>query len=176
MQNILVTGGAGFIGCNFVRLLLAKYPDYRVTVYDKLTYAGRLENLQDVTAKYADRYTFVQGDICDAAQVEAAVKQQQIDTIVNFAAESHVDRSIMNRMRLSKRMSMAPMFYWKRRANSAICAITKSPQTRFMAIFTVTTAASKPIAWPRAVPMPPAKPAGITLSMPISSRTTCPSP
>ncbi|CAN5556490.1 dTDP-glucose 4,6-dehydratase [soil metagenome] len=96
MQNILVTGGAGFIGCNFVRLMLEKYADYKITVYDKLTYAGRLENLQDVAAQYPARYAFAQGDICDAAQVEQVVKEHAIDTIVNFAAESHVDRSIMN--------------------------------------------------------------------------------
>ncbi len=96
MQNILVTGGAGFIGCNFVRLMLAKYPDYKIIVYDKLTYAGRLENLEDVAAQYPARYAFAQGDICDATQVEQVVKDYAIDTIVNFAAESHVDRSIMN--------------------------------------------------------------------------------
>lgn len=96
MQNILVAGGAGFIGCNFVRLLLEKYSDYRVVVYDKLTYAGRLENLQDVAARYGERYHFVQGDICDAALVEATIRQQNIDTIINFAAETHVDRSILD--------------------------------------------------------------------------------
>lgn len=96
MKNILVTGGAGFIGCNFVRLLLEKHPDYRVVVYDKLTYAGRLENLQDVAEKHADRYAFVQGDICDADLVESTIREHDIDTIVNFAAESHVDRSILD--------------------------------------------------------------------------------
>lgn len=96
MQNLLVTGGAGFIGCNFVRLLLAKYPDYRVIVYDKLTYAGRLENLQDVAGQYGERYAFVQGDICDAARVEETIQRYDVDTIVNFAAESHVDRSILD--------------------------------------------------------------------------------
>ncbi len=96
MKNILVTGGAGFIGCNFVRYLLDKHPDYRVVVYDKLTYAGRLENLQDVAQAHPDRYHFVQGDICDAALVEQTVQEHDIDTIVNFAAESHVDRSILD--------------------------------------------------------------------------------
>ena len=96
MQQILVAGGAGFIGCNFVRLLLEKYPDYRVTVYDKLTYAGRLENLQDVAERYGDRYHFVQGDICDVARVEETLRTHDIDTIVNFAAETHVDRSILD--------------------------------------------------------------------------------
>lgn len=96
MQKILISGGAGFIGCNFVRLLLEKYSDYHVVVYDKLTYAGRLENLQDVAARHADRYVFVQGDICDAATVETTIRAHNIDTIINFAAETHVDRSILD--------------------------------------------------------------------------------
>ena len=66
MQRLLVTGGAGFIGSNFVRYMLEKYPDYFIVAYDKLTYAGRLENLQDVAENYADRYAFVKGDICDS--------------------------------------------------------------------------------------------------------------
>ena len=96
MNTILVTGGAGFIGSNFVRYMLERYSSYRIVVFDKLTYAGRLENLQDVSERFAGRYSFVQGDICDAASVEDAVQQHDVDTIVNFAAESHVDRSIMN--------------------------------------------------------------------------------
>lgn len=95
MKNILVTGGAGFIGCNFVRFLLSNHSDYHVIVYDKLTYAGRRENLQDVAEGQPDRYAFVQGDICDAATVEKTIREYDIDTIVNFAAESHVDRSIL---------------------------------------------------------------------------------
>jgi dTDP-glucose 4,6-dehydratase len=90
----MVTGGAGFIGSNFVHYLLGKYPDYRVLVYDKLTYAGNPDNLLDV--KDDPRYAFVRGDICDADAVAAAIEQHKIDTIVNFAAETHVDRSIMN--------------------------------------------------------------------------------
>jgi dTDP-glucose 4,6-dehydratase len=96
MQKLLITGGAGFIGCNFVRHLLQKYPAYQVVVYDKLTYAGRLENLQGVADAYPDRYHFVQGDICDADTVEDTIRQYEIDAIVNFAAESHVDRSILD--------------------------------------------------------------------------------
>ncbi|NJN82501.1 MAG: dTDP-glucose 4,6-dehydratase [Caldilineaceae bacterium] len=96
MKNLLITGGAGFIGCNYVRYILAHHPDYSVTVYDKLTYAGRLENLHAVAADYPDRYRFVQGDICDVAAVDDAIKAHEIDTIVNFAAETHVDRSILN--------------------------------------------------------------------------------
>ncbi|MCB0130399.1 MAG: GDP-mannose 4,6-dehydratase, partial [Caldilineaceae bacterium] len=60
MQNILVTGGAGFIGCNFVRLMLAQYHDYKIVVFDKLTYAGRLENLHGLAEQYGDRYAFMQ--------------------------------------------------------------------------------------------------------------------
>jgi dTDP-glucose 4,6-dehydratase len=93
MQNILITGGAGFIGSNFVRHILNKYPDYRVVVYDKLTYAGNLDNLRDVADD--PRYTFVRGDICDAEKVDTVMGEHEIDAIVNFAAETHVDRSLM---------------------------------------------------------------------------------
>ena len=96
MKTLLVSGGAGFIGSNFTRYLLQTYPDLRVVVYDKLTYAGRLENLQDVAADFAGRYAFVRGDIADRALVEATVAQHGVDTIVNFAAETHVDRSILD--------------------------------------------------------------------------------
>ncbi len=94
MKNLMVTGGAGFIGSNFVLYMLGKYDDYNIIVYDKLTYAGNLDNLLDVADD--PRYTFVQGDICDAVMVEDTLQQYNIDTIVNFAAETHVDRSIMN--------------------------------------------------------------------------------
>lgn len=95
MRNLMVTGGAGFIGSNFTRYMLSKYPDYRIVVFDKLTYAGNLDNLKDVAEKWADRYTFVQGDICDAAKVREALGTHAVDAILNFAAETHVDRSLM---------------------------------------------------------------------------------
>jgi len=94
MKNILVTGGAGFIGANFTHYLLRHHPDYQVVVYDKLTYAGNLNNLKPVEAN--PHFAFVKGDIADWAAVEQAVKAHQIDTIVNFAAETHVDRSILD--------------------------------------------------------------------------------
>jgi dTDP-glucose 4,6-dehydratase len=94
VKNILIAGGAGFIGSNFVIYLRRHYPDYRIVVYDKLTYAGNLENLLEVSDD--PDYHFIRGDICDKAAVETAISDYQIDTIVNFAAESHVDRSIMN--------------------------------------------------------------------------------
>ncbi len=93
MQRLLVTGGAGFIGANFVHHMLNKYPDYHITVLDKLTYAGNLDNLRAVWDN--PRFTFVKGDICDRETVERVVREQGIDTIVNFAAETHVDRSIL---------------------------------------------------------------------------------
>ena len=93
MKNILVTGGAGFIGSNFVRYFMSAHPEVRVVNFDKLTYAGNLENLEDVGKR--PLYQFVRGDICDVAAVDDAFKRFSIDTVVHFAAESHVDRSIM---------------------------------------------------------------------------------
>jgi len=90
----LVTGGAGFMGSNFVRYILGKYKDVTVLVYDKLTYAGRLENLHDVLKDR--RLKFVRADICDMETLSKVVKEFQPDVIVNFAAETHVDRSINN--------------------------------------------------------------------------------
>ncbi len=89
-MRLVVTGGAGFIGSNFVRFMLRRYDDLEVVNLDKLTYAGNLENLRDIEDDA--RYTFVKGDICDAAAVRGAL--QGADAVVNFAAETHVDRSI----------------------------------------------------------------------------------
>jgi dTDP-glucose 4,6-dehydratase len=94
MKNILVSGGAGFIGSNFVLYMLEKYPDYHIVVFDKLTYAGNLDNLLEVSDE--PRYRFVRGDICDSKAVEAALRDFSIDAIINFAAETHVDRSIID--------------------------------------------------------------------------------
>ncbi|HJW84318.1 MAG TPA: dTDP-glucose 4,6-dehydratase [Anaerolineae bacterium] len=95
MKNVMVTGGAGFIGSNYVRYVLERHPAYRIVVYDKLTYAGNLDNLLDIAERISDRYTFVRGDICDAANVTKTIREHQIDTLINFAAETHVDRSLM---------------------------------------------------------------------------------
>jgi dTDP-glucose 4,6-dehydratase len=91
-KTILVTGGAGFIGSNFIRHILNKYPDYKITNLDKLTYCGNLESLKDLQDN--PNYQFVRGDICDSKIVEEVVKG--CDCIVNFAAESFVDKSIVN--------------------------------------------------------------------------------
>ena len=92
MRNILVTGGAGFIGSHLVRLLVNKYPDYHIVNMDVLTYAGNLENLKDI--EYKENYTFVKCDICDVEKVNQVFKKYQIDSVIHLAAESHVDRSI----------------------------------------------------------------------------------
>ncbi|MFQ3567126.1 MAG: dTDP-glucose 4,6-dehydratase [Aggregatilineales bacterium] len=94
MKNILVTGGAGFIGSAFARYMIERYPDYHIVVFDKLTYAGNLDNLLPISDE--PRYHFERGDIADRAAVRRVLEAYKIDTIVNFAAESHVDRSILS--------------------------------------------------------------------------------
>jgi len=91
-MKLLVTGGAGFIGSNFIRYMLRAHPDYRIINLDSLTYAGNLNNLKDCDS--SPRYTFVRGDICDSPLVNSVIEEHLIDTVVHFAAESHVDRSI----------------------------------------------------------------------------------
>ena len=92
MKTYLVTGGAGFIGSNFILYMMKKHKDVRIINVDKLTYAGNLENLKSVDQD--PRYRFVQADICDAKAIEAVFESEPVDYLVNFAAESHVDRSI----------------------------------------------------------------------------------
>ena len=92
MKKLLVTGAAGFIGSNFVHYWHDNYPDDRIVVLDALTYAGNRENIADLEKE--ENFKFVHGDICDTALVEKLLTENDIDTLVHFAAESHVDRSI----------------------------------------------------------------------------------
>ena len=93
MQNVLVTGGAGFIGSNFIQFLLKREKEIRVINLDALTYAGSLANLKDLPS--SERYIFIHGNICDHSLVEDVIRCNKVDTIIHFAAESHVDRSIV---------------------------------------------------------------------------------
>lgn len=125
MKNILVTGGAGFIGSNFIRYVFEK-TDFkgRIINYDKLTYAGNLENLKDIAEKFRNRYFFVKGDICDTKKVSDTFSEFNIDTVVHFAAESHVDRSIVGPEEFIKTniegtfiLLKSALNYWKNRKN-----------------------------------------------------------
>src|SRR3569833_1104271 len=89
VMKLLVTGGAGFIGSNFVRYVLTQRPDWQVSVYDALTYAGNIKNLGGLSQ---DRFSFIKGDICDEAAINKAVAH--CDAVVHFAAETHVDNSV----------------------------------------------------------------------------------
>ena len=95
MRTYLVTGGAGFIGSNYIHYMFKKYGDtIRIINVDKLTYAGNLENLEDI--KDRENYTFIRADICDSEAIQKIFDENDIDRVVHFAAESHVDRSIRN--------------------------------------------------------------------------------
>ncbi|HSF46579.1 MAG TPA: GDP-mannose 4,6-dehydratase, partial [Chitinophagaceae bacterium] len=93
-RKILITGGAGFIGSHVVRLFVNKYPDYEIVNLDALTYAGNPENLKDV--EHAPNYRFVKGDITDESFINSLFQGEQFDAVIHLAAESHVDRSIMD--------------------------------------------------------------------------------
>ena len=99
-MKLLITGGAGFIGSNFIHYTLKHHKKDEVVNFDKLTYCGNLENLRDVEKDL--RYKFIKGDICDAKLVEKVFQKEKPDFVINFAAETHVDRSIKNPKKFTK--------------------------------------------------------------------------
>ena len=119
-RNIIITGGAGFIGSHVVRLFVNKYPDYRIINLDKLTYAGNLANLKDIEDRH--NYVFVKADICDFAKMQELMTQYAVDGIIHLAAESHVDRSIKDPFTFAQTNVMgtlsllqAAKLYWESR-------------------------------------------------------------
>ena len=114
-RNILVTGGAGFIGSHLVRLLVNKYPAYHIINMDLLTYAGNLENLKDIEHK--ENYSFVKCDICDFKKVKQVFVDYKIDSVIHLAAESHVDRSIEDPFSFAQTNVMGHLVYYKRQKN-----------------------------------------------------------
>lgn len=138
-HNILITGGAGFIGSHVVRLFVKKYPDYRIINLDKLTYAGNLANLQDIEQE--PNYVFVKADICDFPTICQLLEQYEVDGIIHLAAESHVDRSIKDPFTFAQTNVMgtlsllqAAKLYWEARPEGYEAnAFITFRLTRFMA-------------------------------------------
>ncbi len=140
MQTILVTGGAGFIGSNYVKLMLEKHSDYKIINIDALTYAGNLENLKDID--WNEKYEFIKGDIRDKEKIEEIFRNNEITSVVNFAAESHVDRSIeepevfltTNIIGTQVLLGIAKK-YWKVNPNDKYCKEYK-PGVKFLQVST----------------------------------------
>ena len=134
-RNLLVTGGAGFIGSHVVRLFVTKYPEYRIINLDKLTYAGNLANLQDV--ENAPNYVFVKADICDYEKMQAVMKKYAVDGIIHLAAESHVDRSIKDPFTFARTNVMGTLcllqtakLYWESLLLPSMCLSNNSMWSR----------------------------------------------
>lgn len=140
MKTILVTGGAGFIGSNFIKIMLEKHPEYKIINIDALTYAGNLENLKDIDSN--PNYEFIKVDIRDREKIEEIFKNNEITSVVNFAAESHVDRSIeepevflTTNIIGTQVLLDAAKKYWKVNPNNKYCKEYK-PGVKFLQVST----------------------------------------
>jgi len=183
LKKLLITGGCGFIGSNFVRHTLENYPDYKIVNLDKLTYAGNPGNLTDIEKN--PRYRFVKGDIVDAALVQRIFAEEQIDTVVHFAAESHVDRSITGPAEFVQTNIMGTFNLLEARGKPGLQTVKpacqKTPAAFSMSArtkFTAPWAKPAPFRRPRPTipgrPIPPARPRPTTSSAPTSTLTGCP--
>jgi len=179
-KTLLVTGGCGFIGANFVRHMLAKVPEVRIVNLDKLTYAGNLANLADISGN--PRYRFVHGDICDAPLVERLFAHENPDVVVHFAAESHVDRSIYGPGTFVQTNVVGTFVLLEAARKTWINGHKKDSSRRFLHISTDEVFGSLGVSGflpkrPLTTPVLPIRPARLPLiiwSAPISIPTACP--
>ncbi len=169
-MKIFVTGGAGFIGCNFIRHVLGARRHYEIVNYDKLTYAGNLANLESVAEN--QNYRFVRGDICDAASVEAAM--DGCDAVVHFAAESHVDRSIYEPAPVIETNVTGTFILLQIARKVSVSRLYSFPRTRFTAIFSPASSPTKILHYSRAAHILLRRPVRIYLSGPTCARTDFP--
>ena len=173
-MNIIVTGGAGFIGSNFIFYLLGHHPEDRVICLDKLTYAGNLETLAPVMDD--PRFRFVRADIADAEAVDRLFEEEKPDIVVNFAAESHVDRSITDPCIFVRTNVMGTQVLMEVAVNTVCGASTKYPPTRCTAIClwigrTCFSPRKRRCTHPR--PIRPARPEPICWCWPMPVRLAC---
>ena len=127
-RNIVITGGAGFIGSHVVRLFVNKYPEYKIINLDKLTYAGNLANLKDIEGK--PNYKFVKMDICDFEAIYKLMQEEHVDGIIHLAAESHVDRSIKDCCRKETGKTITQLLKELDEQEAAAAAEQQEPDTQ----------------------------------------------
>ena len=168
-KNIIVTGGCGFIGSNFVHYVYNNHPDVHITVLDALTYAGNLDNIKSLLG---DRVDFVHGNICDAELLDKLVPGH--DAIVHYAVESHNDNSIANPEPFLKTNVEGTFRLWKRRVNT-MCVITTSAPMRSMVTLPLTTLINSPRKRPTTLlaPIPPRRPVRICWSVHGTAPLVC---
>src|SRR5208282_4969697 len=170
IKRILVTGGCGFIGANFIRLELEVDPDISITNLDGLTYAGNPDNLADLSGN--PRYRFVHGDIANRATVLKLVADGGYDAIINFAAESHVDRSISDATPFLRTNILGTQCLLDAAREAKTRAKFRAPTMRSTGPSNPTSRRlPSPHRWPRIALMPPARRGPISWSVPLTTRT-----